>query len=69
MKISDLRAKSSADLKNMLVDTRIELFRLRMQKGSQQVVRQHLVAESKKTVARIKTLLTENKELKKGDLK
>jgi large subunit ribosomal protein L29 len=68
MKILELREKSSSDLAKLLVDLRTDLFRLRMQKGVQQTVRQHLVASSKKTIARIKTVLTENKNVK-GDLK
>jgi large subunit ribosomal protein L29 len=64
MKMADLREKSSADLKKMLVELRTDLFRLRMQKGSQQIVRQHLVGEFKKTIARIKTFMTENKNVK-----
>jgi large subunit ribosomal protein L29 len=64
----ELREKSSGDLKKLLVDLRTDLFRLRMQKGVQQVVRQHLIASSKKTIAKIKTVLTENKNVK-GDRK
>jgi large subunit ribosomal protein L29 len=64
MKMADLREKSPADLKKILIELRTDLFRLRMQKGGQQVVRQHLVGEFKKTIARIKTFLTENKNAK-----
>jgi large subunit ribosomal protein L29 len=62
MKISELKDKSFADLKKILIDQRVDLFKLRMQKGSQQMVRNHLVVEARKTIARIKTVMTQNKK-------
>jgi large subunit ribosomal protein L29 len=56
---SALENKSIAELHQMLVDRRVELFKMRMQKASQQAVRPHLVSENKREIARIKTKLTQ----------
>lgn len=69
MKVSELSGKSVADLKKLLIDQRVDLFKLRMQKGSQQKVRDHLVSESRKTIARIKMLMTQNKNANQGEHK
>ncbi len=69
MKISELKGQSFEDLKKLLVDQRLDLFKLRMQKGSQQMVRSHLVLEARRTIARIKTLMSQNRAAQKGETK
>ena len=57
MKADDLRAKTTADLKALLLDKRKEQFNLRMQRGSGQQTRPSQVREARRDIARIKTIL------------
>jgi large subunit ribosomal protein L29 len=57
MKTSELRGKSAAELKALLIEKRKEQFNLRMQRGSGQQMRPHLVKEARRDIARIKTIL------------
>ncbi|MBI2801694.1 MAG: 50S ribosomal protein L29 [Gammaproteobacteria bacterium] len=57
MKALELRAKSVADLKTLLIDKRKEQFNLRMQRGSGQPIRSSQVRETRRDIARIKTVL------------
>jgi len=61
MKASDLRAKNPADLNKELTDLLREQFNLRMQRGSGQLTRTHLLKEVRRNIAQIKTILNEKK--------
>lgn len=61
MKAIDLRAKDPADLNKELTAKLREQFNLRMQRGSGQLTRSHQLKEVRRTIARIKTILTEKK--------
>jgi len=59
MKGSDLRAKNVADLEQDLLGLLREQFNLRMQRGSEQLARTHLLRQVRRNIARIKTVLGE----------
>lgn len=59
MKTNDLREKSVEELQAILDETQLNQFRLRMAKATGQLGKTHEVQIARKTVARIKTLLTE----------
>ncbi|MCX2977479.1 50S ribosomal protein L29 [Candidatus Marimicrobium litorale] len=59
MKASELREKSAEELNSELLSLREEQFRLRMQVSTGQLGQTHLLKNSQKDVARIKTVLTE----------
>ncbi len=59
MNASDLRQKSSDDLKTELDTLLREQFNLRMQKGTGQLSRPDQVRKVRRDIARIKTVLTE----------
>ena len=61
MKADELRAKSAADLKTLLLEKRKEQFSLRMQHGSGQQIRSSQVRETRRDIARIKTILGQQK--------
>ncbi|EMO2154693.1 50S ribosomal protein L29 [Acinetobacter baumannii] len=61
MKTKDLREKSVEELKALLDEQQLNQFRLRMAKATGQLGKSHevQVQVARKTIARIKTLLTE----------
>jgi len=63
MKIADrrkeLNAKSSEELSAELLKLREEQFKLRMQSSTGQLGQSHLLKETRKDIARVKTLLTQ----------
>ncbi|HCW4113330.1 TPA: 50S ribosomal protein L29 [Acinetobacter baumannii] len=60
MKTKDLREKSVEELKALLDEQQLNQFRLRMaKKATGQLGKSHEVQVARKTIARIKTLLTE----------
>lgn len=59
MKASDLREKSADELRGELVRLRKEHFGLRMQLASDQLGQPHLLKETKRDIARVKTLIRE----------
>lgn len=59
MNIAELREKNSEELKQQLLDSLREQFNLRMQKGTGQLKRNHLLKLARRTIARIHTLLRE----------
>ncbi len=59
MKASELREKSVEELNAELLSTLEEQFKLRMQASSGQQVQTHLFKQSRRNVARIKTILNE----------
>ncbi len=61
MKASELRAKSVPELEQELLDLRREQFNLRMQSGSGQALRPDQIRRARLDIARVKTVLNENK--------
>ncbi|MCZ6655879.1 MAG: 50S ribosomal protein L29 [Gammaproteobacteria bacterium] len=59
MKASDLRDLSSDELHDELIKLRKEQFSLRMQHASGQLGQSHLMGETRRDVARIKTVMQE----------
>lgn len=59
MKASDLRDKNEAELGEELIRLRKEQFSLRMQRASGQLGQSHLLQETRRDIARVKTVLAE----------
>jgi large subunit ribosomal protein L29 len=58
-KIDELRKLSAVELQNELLSLRKEQLNLRMKKGNSTLDKTHLITMVRKSVARVKTLLTE----------
>jgi large subunit ribosomal protein L29 len=61
MKASELREKSLAELEELLLELRKEQFNLRMQQGTGQLSRPSEMTQARKNVARVKTIMNEQK--------
>ncbi|MFV1853186.1 MAG: 50S ribosomal protein L29 [Thalassospira sp.] len=61
MKIADLRAKSADELKQLLLDLRKESFNMQFQQASGQFENTARVRQVRRDIARIKTLLGNEK--------
>ena len=62
MNATELRAKSVQELREELLALRREQFNLRMQKGlNPDAVRSNQVSELRKDIARVKTVINENR--------
>jgi len=59
MKISELRSKSQAELKQELENLLKEQFNLRMQKGSGQLSKPSQFKAVRKNIARVKTIMNQ----------
>ena len=59
MNVTELREKQVPDLENELGELLKEQFNLRMQQGSGQLSRPHLMKQVRRNVARVKTVITE----------
>jgi large subunit ribosomal protein L29 len=59
MKASELRTKSNEELNTELLALLKEQFNLRIQRGTGQMPKPHLFTKVRRSIARIKTLLTE----------
>ncbi|MDP6375197.1 MAG: 50S ribosomal protein L29 [Pseudomonadales bacterium] len=59
MKASDYRDKNPEELNEELLKLRKEQFHLRMQKASGQLGQTHLLEETRRDIARIKTVIQE----------
>ncbi len=59
MKISELQAKSPAELASHLLEIKREQFKLRMQRGQGQMTQTHQFRVAKRAVARVKTVLAQ----------
>jgi large subunit ribosomal protein L29 len=55
MKASELRDKSQAELRETLNELLKEQFNLRMQRGTGQLARPHLMKDVRRNIARVKT--------------
>lgn len=61
MKASELRQKSVAELEESLLELHKEQFNLRMQQGTGQLSRPHMMSRVRKDIARVKTVMNEMK--------
>jgi len=61
MNVSELRQKNNEELTEELLGLRREQFNLRMQQATGQLVRPHEYRRVRKDIARIKTVLSEQK--------
>ncbi|MFK7976649.1 MAG: 50S ribosomal protein L29 [Halioglobus sp.] len=59
MKANELREKSVEDLEKKLLELREEQFKTRMQSATGQLGQTHLLKQSRREIARVKTLLSE----------
>lgn len=55
---AELRAMAPAQLQEELLRLRREQFNMRMQRASEQLPQTHLIKETRRDIARVKTLLT-----------
>ena len=62
MKASELRDKSAEGLNSELLKLREEQFKLRMAKSTGQLGQTHLLKQTKRDIARVKTALNEKVE-------
>ena len=61
MKATELFDKNEEQLNETLLELRKEQFNLRMQKGTGQLARPHLVNQVRKDIARVKTVINVKK--------
>ena len=59
MKLQDIREKSVDELNTLVVDMKKELFNLRLQKSTNKLENPAAIANTKRTIARIKTVIKE----------
>ena len=59
MKTTEIREMSSIELENKLKELKEELFNLRFQHAINQLENPHKIADVKKDIARVKTILNE----------
>jgi large subunit ribosomal protein L29 len=62
MKASELRNKSLGELEETLLDLRKEQFNLRMQRGTGQFSRPHLMKDVRRIIARVKTVMNQKRQ-------
>jgi large subunit ribosomal protein L29 len=62
MSASELREKSPEELREELLRLRKEQFHLRMQKASGQLGQSHLLTETRREIARVKTVMQEKQD-------
>ena len=61
MKATELRTKTSEELEAMLKDLKTELFNLRFQHAINQLDNPRKIADTKKDIARVMTVISEKK--------
>ena len=61
MKATELRNKEISELEAMLKDLKTELFTLRFQNAINQLENPHKIADTKKDIARVMTIIAEKK--------
>ena len=59
MKPETLREKSDQELRELESQLRDEMFRMRLKKHTNQLERTHMLKETRRDIARIKTILTQ----------
>lgn len=57
--LKELREKTADELHEELLRLRKEQFNLRMQRASEQLPQTHLITETRRDIARVKTLIRE----------
>ena len=62
MKTTELRGKSEVELRETLHDLLKEQFNLRMQRGTGQFSRPHLMKDVRRNIARVKTVINEKRQ-------
>jgi large subunit ribosomal protein L29 len=62
MKAEDLKTKTVDELKKLLLEKRKEQLNLRFQKANAQLEKTHQMRTARRTVARIKTYLTQKQQ-------
>ncbi|MCB1803295.1 MAG: 50S ribosomal protein L29 [Gammaproteobacteria bacterium] len=62
MKAAELRGKSQAELRDTLHDLLKEQFNLRMQRGTGQFSRPHLMKDVRRNIARVKTVINQKRQ-------
>ncbi len=62
MKASELREKSLDELRETLHELLKEQFNLRMQQGTGQLGRPHLIRQVRRDIARVKTVMNEKRK-------
>jgi len=62
MKASELRGKSETELREALHELLKEQFNLRMQRGTGQFSRPHLMKDVRRNIARVKTIMIEKRQ-------
>ena len=67
MNASELRKKGKEELDTELAELLKEQFNLRMQQGSGQLARPHVMKQARRNIARVKTIMTERKRLVNDD--
>ncbi|MFP6795921.1 MAG: 50S ribosomal protein L29 [Pseudomonadales bacterium] len=63
MNIEELRENNLEELHGELLRLRKEHFNLRMQRASEQLPQTHLLGETKRDIARVKTLIREKQSV------
>lgn len=66
MRIEEVRALGTVQLEQELEKTEKDLFTLRFQKATRQLVDSTLIPKARKTLARIETVLTERRLAEQG---
>ena len=59
MKPAELKTKSVAELEQLKLELLKEQFNLRMQKGSGQLTKSHLLTQARRNVARVNTIISQ----------
>ena len=59
MKASELKTKAVAELQSQLEELLGEQFKLRMQKATGQLGQTHLIGQTRRDIARVKTVLAQ----------
>jgi len=62
MKASELRGKTDAELRETLHELLKEQFNLRMQRGTGQFSRPHLMKDVRRNIARVKTVINQKRQ-------
>ena len=62
MNASELRGKTEAELREALHDLLKEQFNLRMQRGTGQFSRPHLMKDVRRNIARVKTVINQKRQ-------
>ncbi|MBU0456148.1 MAG: 50S ribosomal protein L29 [Pseudomonadota bacterium] len=67
MKKNEFKNRTAPELQQELTELLKEQFKLRMQRGSKQSVRTHLIREVRRNIARVKTFLSKKENMRKEE--